>query len=377
MHKPAVVIASALSAVAPLAPDMLRAGGHEVAEFDPRMAVSNAKTDASGVKWIDGLYLPLEGRMFSNTDAFYDRLPSNVTANVNEGVRSMKHHTAGMQFRFKTDSRKIRVKWTPWADSLSMDHMPSTGVSGIDIYRQLANGTWRYVGTGRITNASGGAFETAWTPGAPCLINLPLYNGIKSFSLGIDKDATVEALPPRASGVEKPVVFYGTSITHGGCCSRPGMSFVNILGRRLDVPVVNLGFSGSGRMEREMSQHLADIAASCYVLDCIWNMDFGLVKQNYEPFIRSLRAKRPDTPIVMAEHCDVFCGGADNRDKFVRELYDKLTAEGWKHLVYLPNAGMYNGDFEGTVDGCHPNDCGMMSLAEAFGKAVKEALQLK
>lgn len=348
---------------------------NEIAKYDPAMAVKNAVT-TKGVKWIEGQYLPMEGRMFSNVDHFYDRLPANVTTNVNGGVRSMKHHTSGLQFRFKTDSKFLHFKWVPYSGSLDMHHMPSTGVSGIDVYRQLPDGSWRYVKTGCITQPSGGSLRINWTPGEACLVNLPLYNGVKSFKLGIAEQAKIEALEPRKSGVTKPVVFYGTSITHGGCCSRPGLSFVNIIGRRLDVPVVNLGFSGSGRMEMEMSQHLAAIDASCYVLDCLWNMKDPKLK-NYEPFIRNLRALKPSVPIVMAEDCNVFHRNRTEKGKVVRALFEKLKSEGWKNIYWLGNEEMYKDDGEGTVDGCHPNDWGMMALADAFGGAVKTALGLK
>ncbi|MBP5510802.1 MAG: SGNH/GDSL hydrolase family protein [Kiritimatiellae bacterium] len=372
----------------------------EIAKFDPRMAVESGIVGADGLLWIDGRNLPLEGKCFTNTDAFYDRLPANVTAKVNGGVRSMKHHSSGLQFRFTTTSPTVSFTWVPYDPKrLSMDHMPSTGVSGIDVYTQDAAGRWRYLATGRVPNnfkdaLSKGALpkcvlnRLTIKPGTPILVNLPLYNGIREFKLGIAKGSTVSALPPRKSGVSKPVVFYGTSITHGGCCSRPGMAFVNIVGRDLDVPVVNLGFSGSGVMEFEMSEHLAAIDASCYVLDCLWNM--GMTKasdvknrrgrnvdENYEPFIRNLRAKRPDVPIVMAERCDVYCRPQNSQDKCIRALYEKLVAEGWKNLVYLPKDKMYTGDLEGTVDGVHPNDWGMMSMSKAFGAAVKQALNLK
>ena len=351
----------------------------EIAKWDSRMAADNAVVDTNGVKWIDGKYLPIEGRAFDDVDHFYDRLPANVTTNVNGGVRDMKHHTSGMLFRFKTDSSRLDFKWLPYSRSLAMHHMPSTGVSGVDVYRwDEKKGRWFYVKTGSVKDAEkGGSLSISWTPGTPCLVNLPLYNGVKEFKLGIETNATVEALPPRKSGIDKPVVFYGTSITHGGCCSRPGLAFVNRVGRDLDVPVVGLGFSGSGKMELEMSEHLARIDASCYVMDCIWNMGVDLVTRRYEPFIRNLRAKRPDVPIVMAEHCDVFCGGPDNRDRFIRALYGKLVSEGWKDLVYLPNTDMYSGDGEGTVDAVHPNDIGMESMSKAFGGAVREALKLK
>ena len=355
----------------------------DIEKWDPNMAVANAVV-TNGVKWIDGRFLPIEGRPFDDVEHYYDRLPANVTTNVNAGVRGMKHNTSGMLFRFSTDSSKLDFKWVPYNGRLSMDHMPASGVSGIDVYRwDAGRGRWLYVKTGRITDPKGGSLSIPWVPGTPCLVNLPLYNGVRSFSLGIGTNATVKALPPRASGVNKPVVFYGTSITHGGCCSRPGLAFVNRVGRDLDVPVVGLGFSGSGVMEFEMSEHLARIDASCYVLDCLWNMCLTekerpgrSVEGNYEKFIRNLRAKRPGVPIVMAEQCDVYMKGANDKDKFMRRLYEKLVAEGWKDLVYMSKEGMYTGDCEGTVDGCHPNDIGMESMSKAFGKAVREALHL-
>ena len=375
MKTTAFVLAAALCGAAP-------AQQSPIARWDPAMAVAGARIGADGLKWIDGRHLPLEGKAFADVEAFYDRLPAGVTTNVNGGVRGMKHHSSGLQFRFRTSSPHVSFLWTPWSRSLAMDHMPSTGVSGIDVYTQRADGAWRYVKTGRIHSGTGRLDRVAIAPGTPICVNLPLYNGVRTFALGIATNATVEALGPRRSGVDRPVVFYGTSITHGGCCSRPGLAFVNIVGRDLDVPVVNLGFSGSGWMELEMSEHLARIDASCYVLDCLWNMGFGdkgrnrNVDENYEPFIRNLRAKRPGVPIVMAEQCDVYCGPPNAKDRFIRALYEKLVAEGWKNLVYLPKDGMYAGDGDGTVDGCHPNDLGMRSMADAFGKAVRQALGL-
>ncbi len=359
------------------------AGQSEIAKFDPAMAQKYAVV-SNGVKWIDGKLLPIEGRAYNDVEHYYDRLPANVTTNVNGGVRSMKHHTAGMQFRFSTDSKKLHFRWKPYNAILSMNHMPSTGVSGIDVYRQTPDGRWLYVKTGRIwSSKKGGSLSIPWTPGTPCLVNLPLYNGVKSFSLGIDEKASVKALPVRKSGVVKPVVFYGTSITHGGCCSRPGLAYPSVLGRKIDVPIVNLGFSGSGRGEFEMSEHIARIDASCYVIDCLSNMTMAQMETRYENFIRNVRAKRPGVPIVMAEACDVYCGNGHNedikrsRDAFARKVYEKFVAEGWKDIYYLPREVQMTDDYEGTVDGSHPNDWGMMYMADAFGEIVKKALGLK
>lgn len=351
---------------------------NEIAKYDLNMAVNDAVI-TNGVKWIDGRYLPIEGRAFEDVEHYYDRLPSNVTVNVNAGVRNMKHHTTGLQARFATDSKKIHIEWVPYNAMLSMDHMPATGVSGVDIYVRQPGGKWRYAKTGRIKSVKGASVSLDLTNEvSEVIVNFPLYNGVKSFTLGVDQNAKVSKLPPRASGVNNPVVFYGTSVTHGGCASRPGLSFVNILGRNLDVPVVNLGFSGSGKMEYEMSEHISKIDASCYVLDCLWNMrmkpETGLPE--YEPFIRNLRAKRPGVPIIMAGQCDVFLRPTDAREIFARKIYDKLIAEGWKDLYFLPKEGMLGYDGEGTVDGAHPNDIGMVYMADVYGKAVKEALKL-
>lgn len=370
---------SVLAALAAVSACVVAADENEIAKYDLNMAVKNAVV-TKGVKWIDGRYLPIEGRVFDDVAHYYDRLPENVTTNVNGGVRGMKRHTAGLQARFATDSSNIHISWVPYNSWLDMDHMPSTGVSGIDIYVRKPGGKWRYAKTGRVKSAKGARVSLTLPGGrSEVLVNFPLYNGVKSFKLGIDGSAEISALPPRASGVSRPVVFYGTSITHGGCASRPGLSFVNIIGRNLDVPVVNLGFSGSGKMEYEMSEHISRIDASCFVLDCLWNMRMkpksGLPE--YEPFIRNLRAKRPGVPIIMAGYCDVFCGPVNPKEAFARKLYEKLIAEGWTDLYFLPGEGMLGDDFEGTVDGVHPNDIGMVRMAEAYGKAVKKALRLK
>ena len=151
------------------------AQAQDVAKFDPRMAMEKAEIDTNGVKWIDGRYLPLEGKYFQDVDRFYDRLPSGVTTNVNGGVRSMKCHTSGMMFRFRTDSKHLTFRWIPISPNLAMGHMPATGVSGIDVYCQDAKGRWRYVKTGRISDAvKGGTLTMGWTPGSACLVNLPL-----------------------------------------------------------------------------------------------------------------------------------------------------------------------------------------------------------
>ena len=234
------VVLTALAAALNLAAE----SGVSIEKADPRMAVPSAAVkESGGIQWIDGRKLPIEGRAFDDVSHWYDRLPSNVTSRVNSGVRSMKRHTAGMQFRFRTGSKKLIFRWRPTAASLSLAHMPATGVSGIDVYRfDEAKKRWMFVATGKINNARKGArLEVPWTPGEACLVNLPLYNGLNALMLGFPQDSQIA--PGRLPEIEKPIVFYGSSITQGGCASKAGSCYSTILCRHLDAPEINFGFS--------------------------------------------------------------------------------------------------------------------------------------
>lgn len=123
-------------------------------------------------------------------------------------------------------------------------------------------------------------------------------NGIESLEIGVPAGAQFEGLKPRA---DAPILFYGTSITHGACASRPGMVHTAILGRRLDRPVINLGFSGNGRMDVAVGELMAQVDAALYVIDCLPNMRPDQVTAKCAPLVRMLRAAHPDTPIVLVE----------------------------------------------------------------------------
>lgn len=331
---------------------------------------------STNIVWHDGTTLPIEGKAFADTEQYYDRLPASMKGKAPGSVWGLSHDSAGMCFRFVTDAPHLYLRWSVKNGGLAMTHMPATGVSGIDVYK-WAEGGWRFVKTG-FPNAVSNAVDLAWAPGTPCLVYLPLYNGIASFSLGIQEGKSIRPAPARASGVSKPVVIYGTSITQGGCASRPGMAWTAIAGRVADVPVVNLGFSGSGKMEPSMVDAVAGIDASLYVLDCLWNMDDAMIRERFEPFVRELRKRRPSTPILVAEDCNVFNQAPTSKAKIIRGVYDKLKVEDpalWKSLYYLEAKEMLGHDCEGTVDGCHPNDWGMMQMGRIFGAAIKDALR--
>ncbi len=340
-------------------------------------SLGQGRTDADGqTLWFDGQTLPIEGRAFRDTESCYDRLPARAKDTVPPSVWGLSHHSAGMALRIATDADTFKVRWAVRSKDLAMPHMPATGVSGVDIYQRTAGG-WRFVKNGRpvaVTNT----VDVSVAPNTECLIYLPLYNGTAMIEVGIPKGKTVSAPPPRANGITKPVVFYGTSITHGGCASRPGMAFTAVAGRLVDAPVVNLGFSGNGKMEMALCNLVAEIDASAYVLDCLWNMNDDLVRERAEPFIRALREKCPDTPILLAEDCNVFGKAPTPKSRILRATYEKLKAEDaskWSKLHYLEAKDMLGHDGEGTVDGCHPNDLGMQRQGTVYGQALQKVLR--
>ncbi len=334
--------------------------------------------------WIDGRDLPLEGRAYARPEEAetpYDRLPTAGKVVIPEAGWTLQKHTAGMCFRFLTDSPRIRIYWKPRFENLSMWHMPSTGMSGVDVYQRQPGPGWVYV---KPPWPAPPKFEGAaytWedvVPGLPTMVYLPLYNGIADFRLGVVPGSRVEPLPPRDTGVAKPVVFYGTSTTQGGCVSRPSLCLTSVAGRILDVPVVNLGFSGSGRMEREMIDVIADTEASVYVLDTVGNVNQADIIDRYEDFVRGLRARRPGVPIVLTANGWIFNVRHRESAALIRGIWRKLRAEDLAEWANLYFTGDFDGplavDADGTVEGNHLNDIGSVRAGRVFAEAIREAL---
>jgi hypothetical protein len=340
------------------------------------LAPETAVADPDGkTLWYDCQKLLVEGKGWADTETFYDRLPAKAKGKVRPPVWDLSLDTAGMCVRFSTTSNAIQVRWTVRKGSLAMPHMPSTGVSGVDLYTLDASGRWNFVNNGAAP-AQTNTMTFPVVPGQLCLLYLPLYNGIKSIEIGVPKDQTLAKVD---ANPQKPIVFYGTSITQGGCVSRPGMGMPAIVGRKLakpgqlPVPTINLGFSGNGIMEPEIADLVSELDPSIFVLDSLWNMSPDLVKERLEPFIKRIRTSHPETPILVAEDSN-FRNARTTKGKIARETVEKLTAQGDKHLYYLSNEGMTGDDCEGTVDSCHLTDLGMMCQADVFTKALQPLL---
>jgi hypothetical protein len=357
-------------------PDATQAG----TPVDPAKAVRESGQDTL---WYNLKLLDVEGRGWTDTKSPYDRLPAKAEGVVRDPVWSLSHHSAGLCVRFVTDATTIHARWSLLSDKLALTHMPATGVSGLDLYVRH-EGTWRWLNCGfpeKQTN------QVQIASGIPAgtrefLLYLPLYNGVKSVEIGLPPNARLEKADPWGPGGRKPILFYGTSITQGGCASRPGMVHTAILGRRLSYPVINLGFSGNGRMEPEMAKLLAELDPAVYVLDCLPNMGAAEVTERVEPFVAALRAAHPGPPILLVEdrsYSDSFLGtskqerNASSRAA-LKAAYDRLTKAGTPGLTYLTGETLLGDDNEGTVDSSHPTDLGFVRQADAFERALRPLL---
>ena len=334
--------------------------------------------------WTDVVDWPIEGRAFADRKAPYDRLPARAEGVVRKEVWDLSRHSAGMVVRFQTDSQELHVRYRLTSDRLAMAHMPATGVSGCDLYGH--DGTrWRWLEVTRPgkQDVTAELWKTADKPAAPqpYLLYLPLYNGVEKLELGVAAGATITPLPARPAA-HKPIVCYGTSILHGACASRPGMAWPALVGRALDREVVNLGFSGNGRMEREVGQFVAELDASVFVIDCLPNMNAAQVAERTGPLVRQLREKHAATPILLVEDRTFGNAWANGKRRSEHEarrsaLRDAVTAlgkDGVAGLHLLGGADLLGDDDEGTTDGSHPNDLGMFRQAEHVVAALRPLL---
>jgi hypothetical protein len=352
----------------------------DVSKLDPAMGVN--KKAADNLEWHDVTKWGVEGRILPEQTRlrWFDRLPASAEKSVTPAVWSLSRDSSGMMVRFKTDATAISVHYKLSKDRLAQPHMPATGVSGVDLYARDTDGKWKWVMvTKPATQEVKAEIIKDLAPGErEYAAYLPLYNGVEFMSIGVAKGSKFEELAPR----EKPVVFYGTSITHGACASRPGMVHTGILGRKLDMPVVNLGFSGNGRMDKAVGDYLVQVDAAAYVIDCLPNMGPADVAAKCVPLVKQLRAAKPETPIVLVEdrrNTNDWILPARNKHHTdnhaaLKAAYETLLKDGVKNLSYIPGDSLYGTDTEGATDASHASDLGFMRQAEIFEPVLRKAL---
>ena len=357
-------------------------GGVFTMGLSPNLFAHNLSILKEEIDWYNVKDIGVEGKGWTNTKRYFDRLPSKAEGVVRDPVWNLSRHSAGMCMRFITDSPNIYVRYKLHLETLEMSHMPATGVSGIDLYADNGEGIDRWVS---VIQPNKQLMDTSiakdLAPGSRrYTIYLPLYNGVDNMEVGVTKDESFRPLTPRK---EKPILFYGTSIMHGACASRPGLAFPAILGRRLRRPTINLGFSGNGVMEPEVSDLLAEQDPCVFVIDCLPNMNETTVSKRTIPFVKRLRESHDNTPILLVEDRSftntLFFPSIKIHHRksrtALKKVYAELIDSGVRNLFYLDGDHLLGHDGEGATDGSHPNDLGMMRYADAYEPVLRTILK--
>ena len=360
----------------------------KLAKYDKNMVSSNVESDT--MNYYDPLkndVFIIEGLPWVKENANYFRLPEKYIHNVSEAVEWLSKMPSGGQIRFKTNSTKISLRIKNFGD-YQMCHMTACGQQGADIYYKN-NKTYKFFSVTKFEEPSDNFESVIFYQDDKkyheFIINLPLYEGIENILIGIDKDATIlKATPHKNKG---KIVVYGTSITQGGCASRPGMAFTNILSRKLDIEFVNLGFSGSGMGEPIIGDILSDINdARMFILDYEANGGCtSSLQDNMNTIIDKIRVKHPLIPIIVKtkspQATEIFTKKDINHRQelylFQKELVNKRQELGDKNIYFVDGRKDFgNKDIdEMTVDGLHPTDLGFYMMAKYLYPVIRKILK--
>lgn len=312
-------------------------------------------------------------------DGKFRRLPEAVARTGHETV--LEHHacTAGGRLRFVTDSPYIAlVCRLPYVGKMA--HFALTGSAGFDLYVKSGESD-RYVCSLRpsfyITDSIVRGFDFGSRARREITIHFPLYSEVSELYIGLCDGATLEEAPPYAC--ETPIVYYGHSITQGGCASRPGNAYPSILSRRLSVDHVNLGFSGGGRGEATIADYIASLPMRVLVMDYDHNApNAAHLQATHEPMFRKVREKHPDLPVVMmtATTMPRFSDDRAKRREIIRATYLHAKEAGDENVYFVDGGALFDpySDYA-TVDGSHPNDYGFVVIADALETILSEILK--
>lgn len=325
---------------------------------------------------IYGLYNP-------ETEKVFKRMPDDVAKTVSEGVEILRHRTAGGRIRFKTNSKRIVLK--AFMDDINfLPHMPFAGSAGFDFYTKEDSGyIYRAIalpaGWGNdICNevSKNGGYESIVNLNDDKMkditINLPSYNNLNGLYIGIEKNSTLDFGDEYRDIL--PVVYYGSSITQGGCASRPGNNYPNILSRRYDMDFYNLGFSGCAKGEEEIAHYIAGLEMSCFVYAYDNNAPTSEhLRNTHEKMYNIIREKNPDVPVIFKSRPKVHLTDEESEMKSIIYNTYKKAKEAGHNVYFVDGQEIFNllGKDSGSVDGIHPNDLGFMCIAEAIDKVFK------
>ncbi len=315
-----------------------------------------------------------------NSEDRFRRIPNEIAQTVSEGVYCLASNTAGGRVRFKTNSAYIAIKAEMPENGVGkMAHFAITGSAGFDMYSEI-DGVQSYVKTfvPPFDMKTGYVSEYA----ADCremreyTLNFPLYSNVSKLYIILEENAELEECRPYR--VNKPIVYYGSSITQGGCASRPGNSYQSIISRRLDCDFINLGFSGNAKGEAQIAEYIAKLDMSVFVYDYDHNAPTVEHLQNtHERMFNTIREANPELPIVCVSRPVCLNEDAEKRRRVIMDTVEKAESRGDKNVYFVDGKSFFaelNAGDSITVDGCHPNDLGFMCMANVIGRTIEGIL---
>lgn len=306
----------------------------------------------------------------------YRRMPETAARNVNEYIDALSRNTSGGRVRFRTDSPYL-VIWCAVERVCDLPHMTRAGIAGFSVYVDgVYCATTHVPPIEQVLKDKGYRalirFSDART--RDITIYMPLYNGVDELYLGLARSAVVEEGGRYTRS--QPILLYGSSITQGGCVSRPGNSYDAIVARRFDSDYINLGFSGSCKAEPSMTDYLVTLDCSVFIYDYdhnCWNADH--LQQTHYPLYRRFRDTHPETPIIFMSKPDYHADSPDEarRRRIVRATWRRACREGDQNVYYIDGAKLFGRDGDCcTTDSCHPNDLGFYRMAEHVTAVLKK-----
>ena len=310
-------------------------------------------------------------------NGWFRRIPEQIAKSVSPNVYNLHTNTAGGRVRFVTDSPYvlIRTEYSPGR----MSHFALSGSSGFDVYADYEDES-RYEGTflppTDVNDGYEGQIEFSRSGKRVVTINFPLYSSVKKVFVGLSADALLETAPDYK--IEKPIVYYGSSITQGGCASKPGSSYESILSRRFGCNYINLGFSGSARGEEAIGDYIKDLDMRVFVLDYDHNATTpDELAATHENLFKKVRKQNPTLPIVIMTRPKIhLTEEEEKRHQIVYSTYLRAKEQGDPNVYFISGKDLMRlvGD-NGTVDNVHPTDSGFWSMAEELGKVFAKIFE--
>lgn len=315
--------------------------------------------------------------------ANFHRIDTTQHQDLPKNIKNLMTNGAGLYIAFKTNSQQISVKWCT-SSSKTYPNLSAIAFEGLDLYIKQ-DGQWLYAGVGRPTGTKDDCQTATLVQDMginekECLLYLPLYDEILDLEIGIDNHATFEKFENAKSSPK--IVIYGTSITQGASASRPGLSYPARIARGLDVEIFNWGVSGSAKMEKSVSRLIGETQMDLLILDCIANCSADHIEERTKDFIKEIRHKHPQLPILAISGVVFEAGNfnlkiaADIRQRnhnFENHIQALQLQD--KNLYWLDSEGFLGSDHEGTIDGTHPNDIGFDRMIQKIQPYLENILK--